>query len=73
MNQWWPTGRRRLLRSWTSWRRRSPSWNGAPQSCAAGIGERAEYPTDPAEVSLLLTEAEEQEAILATLKARRDG
>ncbi|WP_130508915.1 hypothetical protein [Krasilnikovia cinnamomea] len=37
------------------------------------IGERAEYPTDPAEVSLLLTEAEEQEAILATLKARRDA
>jgi hypothetical protein len=36
------------------------------------IGERADYPTDPAEVSLLLTEAEEQEAILATLKARRD-
>jgi hypothetical protein len=37
------------------------------------IGERADYPTDPAEVSLLLTEAEEQEAILATLKARRDA
>ncbi|MCU7728400.1 hypothetical protein ODJ79_32215 [Actinoplanes sp. KI2] len=37
------------------------------------MGERAEYPTDPAEVSLLLTEAEEQEAILATLKARRDA
>jgi hypothetical protein len=37
------------------------------------IGERADYPTDPAEVSLLLTETEEQEAILATLKARRDA
>ncbi|GIF06533.1 hypothetical protein [Actinoplanes siamensis] len=37
------------------------------------IGERTEYPTDPAEVSLLLTEAEEQEAILASLKERRDA
>jgi hypothetical protein len=36
------------------------------------IGERADHPTDPAEVALLLTEAEEQEAILATLKTRRD-
>jgi hypothetical protein len=36
------------------------------------IGERADYPTDPEEVSMLLTEVGEQEAILATLKARRD-
>jgi uncharacterized protein involved in exopolysaccharide biosynthesis len=36
------------------------------------IGERADYPTDLEEVSMLLTEAEEQEAVLATLKARRD-
>ena len=36
------------------------------------IGDRADYPTDSAEVSLLLTEVEEQEAILAVLTARRD-
>jgi uncharacterized protein involved in exopolysaccharide biosynthesis len=36
------------------------------------IGERADYPTDLEEVSMLLTEAEEQEAVLATLKGRRD-
>jgi hypothetical protein len=36
------------------------------------IGERADYPTDPEEVAQLLTEVEEQEAVLATLKARRD-
>jgi cell division protein FtsB len=36
------------------------------------IGERTDAPTDPEEVSQLLTEAEQQEAILATLRARRD-
>ncbi|MEU7905635.1 hypothetical protein [Actinoplanes sp. NPDC049118] len=36
------------------------------------IGDRSDYPTDAAEVSLLLTEVEEQEAILAALTARRD-
>jgi chromosome segregation ATPase len=36
------------------------------------IGERTDAPTDPEEVAQLLTEAEQQEAILATLRARRD-
>ncbi|MET8154036.1 hypothetical protein ACIBSW_16600 [Actinoplanes sp. NPDC049668] len=36
------------------------------------IGDRADSPTDAAEVSSLLTEVEEQEAILAALTARRD-
>jgi hypothetical protein len=35
------------------------------------IGER-DYPIDAAEMSLLFTEVEEQEAILAALEARRD-
>jgi hypothetical protein len=35
------------------------------------IGERSVEPTDPAERSLLITEAEEQEALIAVLERRR--
>lgn len=37
------------------------------------IGEGADSPTDAAELSNLTTMAEEQEAIVASLEARRDG
>jgi uncharacterized coiled-coil DUF342 family protein len=36
------------------------------------IGERWDAPRDPADLSAALTLAEEQEAIVATLEARRD-
>ena len=36
------------------------------------IGERSDDPTDPAERSLLITEAEEQEALIAVLERRRE-
>jgi hypothetical protein len=36
------------------------------------IGERSFEPTDPAERSLLITEAEEQEALIAVLERRRE-
>ncbi len=36
------------------------------------IGERADYPTDPAELSALIEEAEEQEFLADELKARRE-
>ncbi len=36
------------------------------------IGERSTEPTDPAERSLLITEAEEQEALIAVLERRRE-
>ncbi len=36
------------------------------------IGERSYEPTDPAERSLLITEAEEQEALIAVLERRRE-
>ena len=37
------------------------------------IGERADYPTDPAELSALIEEAEEQEFLADELKSRREG
>jgi hypothetical protein len=37
------------------------------------IGERADYPTDPAELSALIEEAEEQEFLADELEARREG
>ena len=36
------------------------------------IGERADYPTDPAELSALIEEADEQEALAEELEARRE-
>ena len=36
------------------------------------IGERADYPTDPAELSALIEEAEEQESLADELEARRE-
>jgi hypothetical protein len=36
------------------------------------IGERADYPTDPAELSALIEEAEEQEFLADKLEARRE-
>ncbi len=36
------------------------------------IGERADYPTDPAELSALIEEAEEQESLADELGARRE-
>jgi hypothetical protein len=36
------------------------------------IGERADYPTDPAELSALIEEAEEQEFLAEELQARRE-
>jgi hypothetical protein len=36
------------------------------------IGERADYPTDPAELSALIEEAEEQEFLAEELEARRE-
>jgi hypothetical protein len=36
------------------------------------IGERSYEPTDPAERSLLITEAEQQEALVAVLERRRE-
>ena len=36
------------------------------------IGERADYPTDPAELSALIEEAEEQEFLADGLEARRE-
>jgi hypothetical protein len=36
------------------------------------IGERSYEPTDPAERSRLITEAEEQEALIAVLERRRE-
>jgi hypothetical protein len=36
------------------------------------IGERGSEPTDPAERSLLISEAEEQEALIAVLDRRRE-
>jgi hypothetical protein len=36
------------------------------------IGERSEAPTDSAEISALITTAEEQEALAKILEARRD-
>ena len=36
------------------------------------IGERADYPTDPAELSALIDEAEEQEFLADELEARRE-
>ena len=36
------------------------------------IGERADYPTDPAELSALIEEAEEQEFLADQLEARRE-
>src|SRR3954452_15933237 len=36
------------------------------------IGEGSYEPTDPAERSLLITEAEEQEALIAVLERRRE-
>jgi hypothetical protein len=36
------------------------------------IGERSFEPTDPAERSLLITEAEEQEAFIPVLERRRE-
>jgi hypothetical protein len=36
------------------------------------IGERSVEPTDAAERSLLITEAEEQEAVIAVLERRRE-
>ena len=35
-------------------------------------GERADYPTDPAELSALIEEAEEQEFLADELEARRE-
>jgi chromosome segregation ATPase len=45
-----------------------------PQVVAARrrIGERDDSPTDAAELAQLLTEVEQQEAVLAMLKGRRD-
>ncbi len=37
------------------------------------IGERADYPTDQAELSALIEEAEEQEFLADELKSRREG
>jgi len=37
------------------------------------LGERADAPTDPAEIARILTTAEEQEAFIAQLESRRDG
>jgi hypothetical protein len=37
------------------------------------IGERADYPTDPAELSALIEEAEEQEFLADELEVRREG
>jgi hypothetical protein len=37
------------------------------------IGERADYPTDPAELSALTEEAEEQEFLADELEARSEG
>jgi hypothetical protein len=37
------------------------------------IGERSDGPTDPEETAQLLTEVEQQEAVLALLKTRRDN
>ena len=37
------------------------------------IGERADYPTDPAELGALIEEAEEQEFLADELKGRREG
>jgi hypothetical protein len=37
------------------------------------IGERADYPTDPAELGALIEEAEEQEFLADELKSRREG
>ncbi|MCW2878723.1 MAG: hypothetical protein JWQ95_2823 [Sphaerisporangium sp.] len=36
------------------------------------VGERADAPTDAAEMATLITMAEEQEAFAATLEARRE-
>jgi len=36
------------------------------------IGDRADSPTDPEEVTVLITAAEEQEALVAALEARRE-
>ncbi|MEV7970552.1 hypothetical protein AB0O34_31875 [Sphaerisporangium sp. NPDC088356] len=36
------------------------------------VGERADSPTDSAEISTLITMAEEQEAFAETLEARRE-
>ena len=36
------------------------------------IGERADHPTDPAELSALIEEAEEQEFLADELEARRE-
>ena len=36
------------------------------------IGERADYPTDPAELSALIEEAEEQEFLADELEASRE-
>ena len=36
------------------------------------IGERADYPTDPAELSALIEEAEEQEFLADELEGRRE-
>jgi hypothetical protein len=36
------------------------------------IGERSDEPTDPAERSLLIIEAEEQEALIAVLERRQE-
>ena len=36
------------------------------------VGERADYPTDPAELSALIEEAEEQEFLADELKGRRE-
>ena len=37
------------------------------------IGERADYPTDPAELGALIEEAEEQEFLADEFKSRREG
>jgi hypothetical protein len=36
------------------------------------IGDRADAPTDPEEVAVLITAAEEQEAVIAALEAKRE-
>lgn len=52
------------------WRK---TWRGSgrqPRICG-GIGEREDEPTDPAERSALIEQAEEQEALIDVLEARR--
>jgi hypothetical protein len=39
----------------------------------AQIGDRSDGPTDPAETALVITAAEEQEALIAVLESRREA